>query len=125
MNMKNKAKILFAALLPLVGLSGCWQTGDGQYVGVVTKIGHIGAVWTTWECEVHLTDQKGTMVADSVELSIDNSEEHGESRDSIANALQDAMNRGTRVRVTVKREAFIGCWRAETDRLIQKVEVLP
>lgn len=122
--MKNKIKgSLIAAALLLV-FSGCWQTGDGQYVGIITKVGQIGGFFTTTEAELHLVDAKGTMVADHVELSVDANAEHGEPKADIIKALLDAQEKGTRVKVTVKREAFVGCWRAETDRLITKIELL-
>ncbi len=120
--MKNKIKLSIIAAIPLFLFAGCWDTGDGEYVGVITKIGHVGGIWQTWECEIHLVDQKGTMVADHVEASVDNNDD---DRGQTVKLLKDAMDKGTRVKVTVHRELIVGCWRAETDRLIKKVELLP
>lgn len=123
--MKNKTLFILAVISPLFLFSGCWQTGDTEYVGIVTKLGKVGAVFDTWEGELHLVDQKGTMVADRVEFGVDMSSEHGENLTEIVAALRAAQTAGTRVKITCKVEMVVGCWRSQDHRLVVKIEPLP
>ncbi len=82
-------------------------------------------MFSTCEAEIHLVDGKGIMIADSIELSIDESHHHGEDVMALFAQLQQAQTLGTRVRISVVREAFVIDWRAHTSRLVVKVEALP
>lgn len=124
--MKKQNAIKLAALVVAsLLLSGCWDTGEGEYVGVVTKVARIGGLFQTWEAELHLVDRKGTMIADSVEFSVDEQSHHGENVSALVHALRNAQEDGTRVRILCRREMYVAAWRADTERLCVSIERLP
>lgn len=119
--MKSKIKLLIACLLPIV-FWGCWEISDGERAGIVTKFSHKGAIFQTYEGELHYAGENGTIVADSWRFSIDNSRVRNEDIPAMVAKLEEAQKSGKRVKIKYREEMVVGCWRADTCYLIQSVE---
>lgn len=116
--------LLILLILPLV-LSGCWETSAGERAGVVTRFSLSGAVFNTYEGELHYAGANGTIVADSWRFSIDAEHLRHENLSDLVKTLNDAQLSGKRVKITYRGEMFVAPWRGDTDHLIQTVEILP
>lgn len=114
----------FIALLAVFvfALTGCWQTSDGERAGIVTKFSKKGALWDTYEGELHYAGANGTIAADSWTFSIDASRTRVENVPFLVKQLERAQQSGERVKITYRQELISAPWRSETAYFIQSVE---
>lgn len=109
-------------LAALTMLTGCWQVSEGERAGVVTKFSHKGAIWQSWEGELHYAGANGTIVADSWEFALDNAAQRGENLQALVEKLTEAQRSGRRVKIVYKQEMATAPWRSGSPYLVQSVE---
>ncbi len=109
---------VLAVLASSILLSGCWETGTGEKVGVVTKLAKTGLFCKTWEGEIirgGLTDGSGAM-GQSFQFTIED--------ESLVPIIQDAVKHGKEVRIQYRSEAITWCRSDSGDHFLTKVEVV-
>ncbi len=125
MSMK---KILIASLLLLPLVSFAWGNySDGSRAGELVKLSHKGLFWKTWEGQMNLGGMiqgDNGAVANVWQFSLDNNASHGEDIAALSQEISDALDSGKRVKLFYHQEFIVGWWRAETEYLIYKVEIL-
>lgn len=95
--------ILLAIVLSLL-LTGCWDSGTGEKVGIITKVAKQGAMCPTWEAEI----QRGGMSNGSgvngqtFDFTI-------EGNDAIVAQLIDDMEHQREVKITYRTEVATLC----------------
>lgn len=95
---------------------------NGERIGLITQFSKAGAVWKSWEGQLHVTQTGMNSTAQDFDFSIDNDREDT----SIINQIDSAAQHGWKVKL--KYHETIGKnWlnnRGETDHFITGVEVL-
>ena len=94
-------------VLVAASLSGCWVTGEGEKVGVITKLAKEGSFIGTWEAEIvrgGLTGGSGVN-GQSFHFTIEN--------EKLVKQVEAAMEAGNEVQIKYVREKFAP-FRSET-----------
>jgi hypothetical protein len=102
-------KTVLAATLLSTLLTGCWDSGNGEKVGIITKVAKQGAMCPTWEAEI----QRGGMSNGSgvngqtFAFTI-------EGNDALVAQLVDDMEHQREVKITYRTEFATYC-RSDSD----------
>lgn len=86
--------------------------GDGDRVGIVTKLSHRGIVWTTWEGQMILGGQ-GTVTTNVWEFSIDDP--------NVLKEVQAAVDSQKTVKLTYHQNLLIRPWIGGTTYFVKTV----
>jgi hypothetical protein len=113
-----KYLLVFVLLLVCVYVSGCWETSEGERVGVITKFSHKGAIWSTWEGEMMLGSSNS---GSTWQFALDNSSYRNENVQELVRKIQHYAETGERVKLTYKEEMITAPWRSGDTHLIQDV----
>ena len=101
------------------------EYSNGTRAGVINKFSHKGYIWKTYEGEMALEGivSTGTTTGANVwDFSLDDSREHGENIDKLAEDINRYLGEGKKVKVTYIEPWKTWPWRSGTDHLVQSVE---
>ena len=102
---------IFGILASLLLGKGC-SVGDGERVGVVTKLSYTGLYFKTWEGQMIIGGQ-GTVTMDLWDFSIPDKE--------VVKEIQAALNSQKKVKLVYHQVAPIRPWVGKTSYYIKKV----
>lgn len=103
---------MFLSMIMLMGvlmLTGCWDTGGGEKIGVITRINKVGAFCKTWEGEIirgGINNGTGAM-GTAFHFTIENDP-------ALVKKVQDAMEHQTEVKISYRSEGITFC-RSESE----------
>lgn len=94
---------LFGAFC-LVALTGCWDMGEGEKVGVIVGLRHQGVFCRTWEAKLIRGALQGGsgVIATAFDFTIENN-------DALVAKVQEAMDKGYEVKVRYRTEFNTFC----------------
>ncbi|HLD15503.1 MAG TPA: hypothetical protein VJB94_02900 [Candidatus Nanoarchaeia archaeon] len=108
-------------------ISNDYEFSKGVRTGMINKFSHKGLIWKTYEGEMALEGMvsKGNTVGVNVfDFSIDNQKRHDENIDEIRQKIEEAIDKGKKVKITYFQPLTTWPWRSSTSHLIQKVEFI-
>ncbi len=115
--MKRLLSALSSVLFSLAA-TGCWDTGQGEKIGVITKVAKKGVLCQTWEGQIvrgGLSGGNGAFGA-AFDFTIES--------DELASKVQDAMNKQQEVKIFYKTEGVTFCRSESQDHFLTKMEVM-
>jgi len=118
--MKKIILLLFVGL----SLSSCVSENysNGERIGLITQFSNTGAVWKSYEGELHVTQTGMNSTMKDFDFSIDN--DHPDT--ALINTCMKAAQFGWKVKLTY-HETIGKNWfsnRGQTDHFLTKIEVL-
>lgn len=99
-------------------LSGCWNKGEGQKIGVIVKVAKEGAIWETWEGELirgGLQDASGAN-GSSFHFGF------GAFKGKMVEKATELMNMNKPVTLTYECEVFVGPWRSAHKCFVTNIQ---
>lgn len=113
------AVIFFIGLLIFTFLYSA-NFSDGYRAGTIVKMSHKGAIFKTWEGQLHLGGLIGSGESDVASgiwnFSIDSDEEE------VREKIEDAVDGGYRVKLYYKEKYMTFFWRGDTKYFVYRVE---
>ncbi len=122
-----KKIILVLLVLTMLLLTGCGQYSSGERAGEITKFSKKGLIWKTWEGEMNLGGMRATdsgAVSNLFQFSLDNSNKYNVDNNQMITEIQFCMSTGRRCRLHYEQEVLTAPWRADTQYIITKVDIL-
>ena len=117
--MRAKALCTTVAIfLVSVLLAGCWETGNGEKIGTITRLNKRGAFCQTWEGEIirgGLNGGSGVMGA-AFHFTVES--------DELAKKVEAAMNAQQEVKITFRSEAISFCRSDSESYFLKSIEPL-
>ena len=112
-------KKLIIVLIGLVLLTGCWDTGTGDKIGVITRLNKQGVFCKTWEGEIirgGMNTGTGVM-GQAFHFTIEN--------DELAQQVQDALDKQLEVKIEYRSELVTFC-RSDSpgNYLLTSIEII-
>lgn len=111
-------KVALLAAIAAVALTGCIERGNGEKLGVLTKVAKEGAICPTWEAEI----VRGGLVGGSgvtgsaFHFSIESEE--------LANKLKTAMEKQQEVKITYSSELVTFCRSESGNHFLKTFEII-
>ena len=103
--------------------SSCTENyGNGEKIGMITKLSQHGVIWKSWEGHLNVTQTGMNSSGEPFDFSIDNDNQPL----NVLATLDSAANKGWKVKLTY-HETFGKNWfanRGSTDNFVTNVEVL-
>ena len=112
-----KKLLIAACVIPL--LTGCWETSNGEKIGIIVKLAKEGMIIKTQEGELirgGMSSASGT-VGKSFHFTVENQ--------SMLPIIEQAMNEQKQVKIKYHQE-FATLWRTETgdNTFVDQVEII-
>lgn len=116
---KMRSIRLFVVGLIAMACAGCWDTGSGEKVGIITRVAQTGAFCKTWEATLirgGLTGGSGAF-SQPFDFTIEN-------RDDAVEVLRQAMESGAEVKITYRSEMATFCRSDSGDHFLTSLTII-
>lgn len=116
--MKNHLFLGLTVLFSTLFLTGCWDTGNGEKIGSVTRLQHSGVICKTWEGIIQrggINNGSGVMGAE-FHFTVED--------DALAEQVQKAMVAQQEVKIAYRGELTTFCRSDSQDIFLTKIEPL-
>lgn len=110
---------IFGVVLVLTSsltLTACWDMGDGEKIGSITRLNRMGAFCKTWEGEIirgGLNTGSGVM-GQAFHFTVES--------DALAKEVEMAMNTQQEVRISYRKEGYTFCRSDSDNYFLTKIE---